>query len=623
MGIQTFDGIGINDVDATTNAEYATVRTNQFFEMDEFDESGFVRIENGGDGVNQAYTRTRYISVIPGSVIKYRLYATSAVAIVAFYDGDKTYMPTAAIAGNGILREWYVTVPSGAEYVRFSTNNLESSEIRIGYETLTMEVDSIKSNLLKRTNQLFDKSNYVDQAWMNNSGVITYNNTTYFITHPIPVEVGETYHFASSRFVTLFNGETVVPSSLQNINNVTIPDGVTHMVITGLRTTFETFMVNKGSTLLPYEPYWAQNINDSTIQDITDRVTQSLDTDISELLPRNAAKQESTVYKYYLDGDTVYLKFVVNFIAGKVNIYRNADMASAGSRTDFVDIENGKIGFYRPVGNPTTDTLEVLTEKQIGFSFVAGHEYMAESIREHGNIATIRITDAYTGDTDELTVSNNDSTGLAWGYRGYQAVNADITVKDFKQLSTQPYNAKVLVLGDSYIEGASIGGFKNDRWCALLRDALDGDCFINGWSGRPASQGYDWLNGYLKDIVRPQYVILHFGINDGNLANYIQQTDNSIALIKNYYKATPILVKIPPTVGTNSANANIWQDINEYVENSGELYLDERIVLTNNYDGVTQNLSLYLNDKTHPNVAGHHAIFERLKFDVPELFVNV
>lgn len=672
------------------------------------------------------------------------------------------------------------------------TTDTEVTDIRVGADGVTdttagASVRRQFTDLKADINPLYEHASlnlanpneFTRNAWMANNGTITYNNSTYFITGHIPVTAGKKYFTGgpvngAARFVTLFNGNTVVSGSLQNIREFTIPSGVDNIVITGYLTDIDAFMVNEGLYLLPYRPYFvprADGIEDN-VSELTAENTVNYDgysylssfdfaagslagltyirfsanrcpidgrlKSITLLCPptesgtitiylakaSNATAKiyahfdltlhtlpfENTVYyngidfqydgvvengtifgaqtsggarlfygtdgtgsftctdnlwvdsetfkitapnsyniglgyeviatdddyknvykvknktvqltdyKYYLDGDVINVMFELNALTGKLNLYRDNQNATKGSRVDFVDFANGKIGFYKPSGNATTETLEVLQEKALGFSLVVGHQYVAESIREHGTIHTIKLTDACTMQNDSLTISNSDAPGLCWGVRGYQEKSCDIDVMRSKAFSTQPYGAKVLVIGDSYIEGASIGGYKDKRWCALLREALNGDVFINGLSGAPSAWLVDWLSTYLKDLVNPDYVIVQVGVNDGTLSTYETNMGKIIDLIKNYYHAIPVLVTIPPTVGT--ASASIWSSINAFVKASGELYIDEALVLSDGYDGASRDSSKFLSDDTHPNVAGHQAIFDRLKCDVPEIFIQ-
>jgi lysophospholipase L1-like esterase len=102
------------------------------------------------------------------------------------------------------------------------------------------------------------------------------------------------------------------------------------------------------------------------------------------------------------------------------------------------------------------------------------------------------------------------------------------------------------------------------------------------------------------------------------LETYKYQMQRLINYVKNHMQAIPILVKIPPT---NGASSSFYSSINDWVENSGELYIDMCTPLTVDGLGLTRNSDLFLADGTHPNVDGHSAIFNEMKIDVPELFV--
>lgn len=320
---------------------------------------------------------------------------------------------------------------------------------------------------------------------------------------------------------------------------------------------------------------------------------------------------------YYVDADTIVakIKWTALTVNTGIRLCRDADSTVAASRQDFILPYTGKMGFYKTVGSAYNDTTKtVVAEKDIGIPMIVGREYLIESIREKGNIATLRITDCLTMETAEIT-SKDVNVGAGWGKRYLIHGGTEVVAQHY--ISTQPYNAKVMVLGDSFIEGNSIWANKDGRWCALLRDALDGDVFINGQGGAGSGSVLNWLDDYLCDLCNPKYCILHVGVNDGNLAAYTANMTEIIARLKER-GVIPVLVKIPPTTGSNSSP--IWKDINAWVESSGELYLDECTILTLDYDGATQNAALFNADLIHPNLEGHEKIFNRIKCDLPILF---
>ncbi len=60
--------------------------------------------------------------------------------------------------------------------------------------------------------------------------------------------------------------------------------------------------------------------------------------------------------------------------------------------------------------------------------------------------------------------------------------------------------------------------------------------------------------------------------------------------------------------------------MNNYIRESGYLYIDAAKACSVNNDGTTFDGSLFMDDKVHPTIEAHKLIFEQAKKDVPELF---
>lgn len=129
------------------------------------------------------------------------------------------------------------------------------------------QVSELKSAITGvRSINLANPAEFTPNTYMNEAGS-TFTNADYFITGHIPVTAGKTYGYgtwntaATGRYVTFFNGDTVVSGGLTSWSRkVTIPEGVDNIVISGKTGDIDHFMVNEefastpgaGAVFLPY-----------------------------------------------------------------------------------------------------------------------------------------------------------------------------------------------------------------------------------------------------------------------------------------------------------------------------------------------------------------------------------
>ena len=263
------------------------------------------------------------------------------------------------------------------------------------------------------------------------------------------------------------------------------------------------------------------------------------------------------------------------------------------------------------VTNPT-----FITDRAITIPWVYGRDYLVELIHNK-NVTLARITDTVTKESDTLSTQSL-TAGEGKGKIGYYT-DRNMGTKNFTAFTDSPFNAKTLIIGDSYSAGATMYNDLDDRWCALYNSDIDNKAFIFARGGLATYTGANILN-QLEPIVHPEFVIIALGVNDNSLNNYKSNMQTIIDYVEETLQATPIIVTIPVTVGTNSSL--IYDQLNNYIKSSGIKYIDFNKALTVNGDGTTQNLSLFLSDKIHPNADGHMALYEQMKIDTPELFTG-
>lgn len=261
------------------------------------------------------------------------------------------------------------------------------------------------------------------------------------------------------------------------------------------------------------------------------------------------------------------------------------------------------------VSNPT-----FITDRAITIPWVLGRDYLVELIHD-GNETLARITDTVTKESDSIS-THILGAGEGPGQIGYYT-DRDMGTRNFTAFTEYPFNAKTLIIGDSYSAGATMYSDLDARWCALYNTDIDNKAFIFARGGLATYTAANLLN-QLEPIVHPEFVIIALGVNDNSLNNYKGNLQTIVDYVEDTLQATPIIVTIPVTVGANSSL--IYDQLNNYIKSTGIKYIDFNKALTVNGDGTTQDLTLFMSDKIHPNEAGHQAIYEQMKIDVPELF---
>lgn len=259
---------------------------------------------------------------------------------------------------------------------------------------------------------------------------------------------------------------------------------------------------------------------------------------------------------------------------------------------------------------------EILSFRQTLVTSLANNTKYCISLKKNVNALDVELF-YETGEVITYTVPNT-SAGFSWGFPSVWAIAGDTRLHRFDFAMPYKRNPKVLVYGDSFIEGNSIVNDKDKRYGALLSSAVGEDEVILLGKGGESTISIqdrfypqtDWFN-YAK------YCIIALGTNDNNFSTY--QT-NIIKMI-NYliaYNIIPILVTV--TSRTDWDNSVFQAQVNAWVRASGYRYIDMSYAVSE--PGTNERVwktGLQLGDNIHPSIAGHAAMFNRIKFDIPEL----
>lgn len=325
---------------------------------------------------------------------------------------------------------------------------------------------------------------------------------------------------------------------------------------------------------------------------------------------------------YYNESDVIICKCKLNKIDGAILqiITAPADSyAPARGSAYFIDFESGTMGMYGKVAHNGTIPA-IYKQKDVSFGFIASHEYVIKCVRKD-KTHTLIVTDNYSLQTDIFSVTPElaNDMGAHFGIRSYKTTG-EISVLDFKNYSLEPYNCRLLIMGDSFIEGATAFRYSEGplaRYCVFMKRMLNGSCAINGFGGACTEHVLKFYNDYCKTLYKPDYVLIAAGTNNYTYSTWLTNQQNLIQAIKDN-DSIPILVTI--TRRMDNDNLSFMRQANEWIRNSGEMYIDANIITTLNYDGETQNSSMFWTDLVHPTAETHKKIAQKALLDVPEVF---
>ena len=224
-------------------------------------------INSEGELVSASTWRvTDYIPVTPGSTFYYEgLINTGASPMSAFYDSSKQFISSFKQV-QGINN---ITIPSGASYIRFSLNNSDINLFK--YDNRSYYGKYASKDYLEDGKQLFNKDTARDgYGIVKSSGATTAENTQCY-SEFIPAEANTSYafniNFSSNNFgVTFYNSSKTYLSGLSyneigNGKTFTTPANTAYIIMTIKIANKDTFMLNKGTSALPYEEYYEKYLN--------------------------------------------------------------------------------------------------------------------------------------------------------------------------------------------------------------------------------------------------------------------------------------------------------------------------------------------------------------------------
>lgn len=282
----------------------------------------------------------------------------------------------------------------------------------------------------------------------------------------------------------------------------------------------------------------------------------------------------------------------------------------------YLDFANKTVGFFTPLSAYSGNTHIVKeTEVSVPFDLVTGHPYIVIDDMI-ATTQTVTFYDAYT--LESVTIVKKHTSGRNRCGYGNVTVElgatsgADAYEKKFRKVyMLQPKNPKVMFIGDSYING-----YYPHRYATIIKHELKGNAWLEGLSGEASTAILAHFENNLMSIVKPKYIFWAVGTNDTDFNVWLSNTQKFIEDCESI-GATPILCTT--TITNVTAHNNMAILANEWIRNSGYKYADLNIITTVNYDGATQNTSMFLEDRVHPTNETFALMAKKIMMDVPEI----
>ena len=318
-----------------------------------------------------------------------------------------------------------------------------------------------------------------------------------------------------------------------------------------------------------------------------------------------------------LDKNKINVEIELTSLNTVVGVGLRTSEPIAVGRIGEVDFINKKL-IFRSGWDFRNDITRTQYEVNIPFKPSLNRSYKIELEKRSCFEGILTLTDMNTG--DKVQIVGNEVIGYGWDGPSIIAIKGSFKVMKFVMINNQPKGARLGIYGDSFIEGASLGADAEKRYAVKIRSKLGGNCLISGRGGATVADLIKRLETDF-DLFKPKYTLFAVGVNDSLIASFSTYKNNIEALINHVVKlgSEPILTTITRTVGEYD-NLAFIETANPWIRSLGCKYIDFAKALSINYDGKTQNASLFFEDGIHPNIAGHEVMYEKALEDIKEVF---
>lgn len=258
-----------------------------------------------------------------------------------------------------------------------------------------------------------------------------------------------------------------------------------------------------------------------------------------------------------------------------------------------------------------TGTGTVIYTYTLPFTIATGSTYIVRMYKKNKDVYFSIHTEnnLFAGYAERL---DSKDFGRNWGNPSIFCQSGQIQVLDVHLRDSNFISPLISIYGDSLVEGWALVNELNKRYSALMQQVTDGNVEISGRGGETTTTLLQRLNTELLKV-NSDYVMPAIGTNDTNITTYTSNMNTIINNIKSKGRI-PILATVTPRLSGFPI-----ENMNTYVRNSGELYVDFNKAVNGGTE-ITWNPTYVNSDNIHPNVAGNEVMFRRLLFDLYFLF---
>lgn len=307
-------------------------------------------------------------------------------------------------------------------------------------------------------------------------------------------------------------------------------------------------------------------------------------------------------------------KFIVSAL---IKIKDVSDFSLFLGRTDNIAGTVGKIykdndNIFLQIYKCNTDTNFVESSIQkvlVDFNIHNNDILLIKIVKDVNNIQFSVQNDK--GESSKIESSNISNIGSGWGIPSINIESGNIQCLKFSYISNFKKNVKLVVFGDSFIEGNSLSN-KNDRYIIKFAQAIGEDeVAILGKGGESTTSILSRFYYQILNYSKATYCLVALGTNDNDLEISKSNIKNMIAINK-ALGIKSILTTIPPRVGEDTWNNDFMLPYNEYIRSLGELYIDISKIVTSDDTYLTWKEGYVLSDGVHPSTIAHNNIYQNL-----------